>query len=137
MNLFLIPMWLLSGAFFPVDGAPSWLRAAMAVNPLTYGVAALRRALGGAAPAWISPSLSLAVTAAFAVLMFAAAVAVVARFPAGPAARLAAAQPAGDPMTVRDLPTLNACLNATSAVLLVVGWTFIRRRRRSTRTAGR
>ena len=93
MNLFLIPMWLLSGAFFPVDGAPSWLRAAMAVNPLTYGVAALRRALGGAAPAWMSPSLSWAVTAAFAALMFAAAVAVVARFPAGPAARLAAARP--------------------------------------------
>jgi uncharacterized membrane protein YozB (DUF420 family) len=30
-------------------------------------------------------------------------------------------------MTVRDLPTLNAFLNATSAVLLVTGWTFIRR----------
>ena len=29
-------------------------------------------------------------------------------------------------MTVRDLPTLNAFLNATSAVLLVVGWTLIR-----------
>ena len=29
-------------------------------------------------------------------------------------------------MTVRDLPTLNAFLNATSAVLLVTGWTFIR-----------
>jgi putative membrane protein len=29
-------------------------------------------------------------------------------------------------MTVRDLPTLNAFLNATSAVLLVLGWTFIR-----------
>ncbi len=84
MNLFLIPMWLLSGAFFPVDGAPTWLRVAMVVNPLTYGVAALRRALGGAAPAWTSPSLSFAVTAGFALLMFAAAVAVVARFPAGP-----------------------------------------------------
>jgi uncharacterized membrane protein YozB (DUF420 family) len=32
-------------------------------------------------------------------------------------------------MTLRDLPTLNACLNATSAALLVLGWTFIRRRR--------
>ena len=32
-------------------------------------------------------------------------------------------------MTVRDLPTLNAFLNATSAVLLVVGWTLIRKRR--------
>ena len=84
MNLFLIPMWLLSGAFFPVDGAPFWLRVTMAVNPLTYGVAALRRALGGAAPAWASPTLSFAVTIGFAAAMFAAAVAVVSRFPAGP-----------------------------------------------------
>ena len=29
-------------------------------------------------------------------------------------------------MTVRDLPTLNACLNATSAVLLTLGWILIR-----------
>jgi uncharacterized membrane protein YozB (DUF420 family) len=29
-------------------------------------------------------------------------------------------------MTVHDLPTLNAILNATSAVLLVIGWRFIR-----------
>lgn len=33
-------------------------------------------------------------------------------------------------MTVRDLPTLNAALNATSAVLLVTGWLLIRRGRR-------
>ena len=33
-------------------------------------------------------------------------------------------------MTVRDLPTLNAFLNATSAVLLLVGWMFIRRKTR-------
>ena len=26
MNLILIPIWLLSGAFFPADGAPFWLR---------------------------------------------------------------------------------------------------------------
>ncbi|HKY34094.1 MAG TPA: DUF420 domain-containing protein [Candidatus Polarisedimenticolia bacterium] len=30
---------------------------------------------------------------------------------------------------VRDLPTLNAALNAASAALLVAGWLFIRRRR--------
>lgn len=29
-------------------------------------------------------------------------------------------------MTVHELPTLNAFLNATSAVLLVIGWRFIR-----------
>ena len=45
MNLFLIPMWLLSGAFFPGDGASSWLKWVMVVNPLTYGVDALRYAL--------------------------------------------------------------------------------------------
>jgi uncharacterized membrane protein YozB (DUF420 family) len=32
-------------------------------------------------------------------------------------------------MTVRDLPALNAALNATCAALLVWGWTLIRRRR--------
>jgi uncharacterized membrane protein YozB (DUF420 family) len=32
-------------------------------------------------------------------------------------------------MTVRDLPTVNAALNATSAVLLFIGWRLIRRGR--------
>lgn len=32
-------------------------------------------------------------------------------------------------LSVRDLPTLNALLNATSAALLVVGWMLVRRRR--------
>lgn len=45
MNLVLIPMWLLSGAFFPAAGASGWLRLLMALNPLTYGMAALRRCL--------------------------------------------------------------------------------------------
>jgi ABC-2 type transport system permease protein len=84
MNLFLIPMWLLSGAFFPASGAPPWLRALMAANPLTYGVAALRRALGGGAPDLPGAGLSLAVTAAFAVALFGAAAALVSRMPNGP-----------------------------------------------------
>ena len=32
-------------------------------------------------------------------------------------------------MTVADLPALNATLNAISAILLVIGWTFIKRGR--------
>lgn len=85
MNLFLVPMWLLSGAFFPLVGAPGWLRAVMAVNPLTYGVAALRRALDPASAAGLpSFALSLAVTAGFAVAAVALSSFVVARFPAGP-----------------------------------------------------
>lgn len=42
INLFLIPMWMLSGALFPLDGANRWVRAMMLVNPLTYGVESLR-----------------------------------------------------------------------------------------------
>ncbi|HKY34095.1 MAG TPA: ABC transporter permease [Candidatus Polarisedimenticolia bacterium] len=66
MNLALLPMWLLSGAFFPAAGAPSWLAWIMAVNPMTYGMAALRRAMllggdpsaGEALPA-LGPSLGI------------------------------------------------------------------------------
>lgn len=44
MSIFLMPMWLLSGAFFPGDGTP-WLLWIIKLNPLTYGVAGLRRLL--------------------------------------------------------------------------------------------
>ena len=42
VNLFLIPLWLLSGALFPLSGASGWIRIIMRLNPLTYGVEALR-----------------------------------------------------------------------------------------------
>ncbi|MBI4024667.1 MAG: ABC transporter permease [Verrucomicrobia bacterium] len=75
MNLFLIPMWLLSGAFFPASGAPSWLGWIMRLNPLTYGVAGLRRALYWSHPmlSWDIPSLprALGVTLIFGFLFFA------------------------------------------------------------------
>ena len=45
MNLILMPIWLLSGAFFPAAGVPVWLAWVMWINPLTYGMAALRRCL--------------------------------------------------------------------------------------------
>ena len=50
MNLLLMPMWLLSGAFFPAAGASTWMAWIMAVNPLTYGVSCVRftLALGSA-----------------------------------------------------------------------------------------
>ena len=44
MSVVLFPMWLLSGAFFPAEGA-GWLGRVIAANPLTYGVAGLRRYL--------------------------------------------------------------------------------------------
>ena len=45
MNLMLLPIWLLSGAFFPASGVSPWLAWVMQVNPLTYGMAALRHCL--------------------------------------------------------------------------------------------
>jgi ABC-2 type transport system permease protein len=45
INLFLIPLWLLSGAMFPITRASGWIRVVMYMNPLTYGVEALRALL--------------------------------------------------------------------------------------------
>ncbi len=45
MNLFLMPLWLLSGALFPADGAAIWIRWLMQVNPLYYGLVGLQRSL--------------------------------------------------------------------------------------------
>ncbi|HYO10438.1 MAG TPA: ABC transporter permease [Tepidisphaeraceae bacterium] len=84
MNLFLMPMWFLSGALFPLAGAWVGLRWVMRLNPLTYGLAALRRAMylgdasagaGGAGSAGGVPGLgvSFAVSVAFALVMFVAA----------------------------------------------------------------
>ncbi len=85
MNLVLMPLWLLSGAFFPAEGAPGWLGWAMRVNPLTYGIAALRRCmyLDSPASAGQVPSLllSVAVTLIFSLVMFLLAVVVAKRRP--------------------------------------------------------
>jgi ABC-2 type transport system permease protein len=70
MNLLLIPIWLLSGAFFPATNAPAPLSWLMAVNPLTYGVAALRRCLYLGEPSLLGDlpamGVSIAVTVVFA-----------------------------------------------------------------------
>ena len=49
MNLVLMPLWLMSGSVFPLDGSSVWVRWLTAVNPLSYGVAELRRLLGAPA----------------------------------------------------------------------------------------
>lgn len=80
MNLILLPLWILSGAFFPAAGAPTVIQWIMAFNPVTYGVSALRYGLyWPVAPpgASVSLSLALAITFGFAVLMVALAVYVI------------------------------------------------------------
>jgi ABC-2 type transport system permease protein len=42
MNLFLMPMWFLSGALFPAAGAMGGLAWVMRLNPLSYGLSVLR-----------------------------------------------------------------------------------------------
>jgi ABC-2 type transport system permease protein len=78
MNLFLMPMWFLSGALFPVHNAAPPLRAVMMLNPLTYGLTGLREALylghGGAqAGGPLDLALAFAVSAAFAAVLAVAA----------------------------------------------------------------
>jgi len=76
MNVVLMPMWLLSGSIFPVSGVPLWLGALMRINPLTYGIAALRWTLSGPAASPGSglpgPAVSLGVTVAMGIAAFAA-----------------------------------------------------------------
>ena len=75
MNLLLIPMWLLSGAFFPSTGAPGWLAWTMKCNPLTYGLAAFRHSLYfdttvkafGEVPSW---TLSMLITGLFCIVTY-------------------------------------------------------------------
>jgi len=70
INLFLIPLWLLSGALFPLAGASGWLRLVMRLNPLTYGVEALRVLLYPESPTVLPLPASIAALALFTVFMF-------------------------------------------------------------------
>jgi ABC-2 type transport system permease protein len=47
MNFLTLPMFFLSGAMFPVDGLPHWMAVLVSLNPLTYGVDALRSVIIG------------------------------------------------------------------------------------------
>ncbi|MCE9603978.1 MAG: ABC transporter permease [Planctomycetia bacterium] len=76
MSVFLMPMWLLSGAFFPGEGVLGYV---MAVNPMTYMTAGLRHLMYWNVPDSASllpphlPSLSTCwiVTTALACVLFA------------------------------------------------------------------
>ncbi len=69
INLFLIPLWLLSGALFPLTGASGWLKILMRINPLTYGTEALRGLLYPGTEAF-GLTASLATLVLFSAFMF-------------------------------------------------------------------
>jgi ABC-2 type transport system permease protein len=68
MNLVLVPMWMVSGALFPMHTAHGWIRALMRINPLTYSIALLNDLLEiPSGMPGVFPSL--AVTAAFGLVL--------------------------------------------------------------------
>jgi ABC-2 type transport system permease protein len=75
MNLFLLPMWFLSGALFPISGAWMGLKIVMLLNPLTYGLAGIREALVRyhEAGLWATWPIDLLISVVFAGAMFACA----------------------------------------------------------------
>ena len=69
INLFLMPLWMLSGALFPVSHASFWIAWIMRLNPLTYGTEGLRTLMFPQTGTF-SLSLCLTVLIAFTVVMF-------------------------------------------------------------------
>jgi ABC-2 type transport system permease protein len=60
MNFIMLPMFFLSGAFFPLNGVPLWMEWISKVNPVTYGVDPLRQvALSSVVPQQFMKMLSL------------------------------------------------------------------------------
>ena len=86
INLFLIPLWLVSGALFPLSGASGWLRILMRINPLTYGVEALRQLLYPGRAGEFSLAAAMATLLLFSLLMFSLAFLVANRRTTKPAA---------------------------------------------------
>jgi ABC-2 type transport system permease protein len=86
INLFLIPLWMLSGAMFPLSGASYWIRILMRINPLTYGVEALRHLLYPEGPVIFRFSACIATLLLFSLFMFGLAFVMVNRRTTKPAA---------------------------------------------------
>jgi len=67
-----LPLFFLSGALFPLQGLPEWLQVASRLNPLTYGVDALRTVILGGAWQSIYPLwMDLAIIGGFNVVLIA------------------------------------------------------------------
>ncbi|MEO9320038.1 MAG: ABC transporter permease [Nitrososphaera sp.] len=45
VSFVVFPLFFLSGALFPLDHLPAWLRVLTAIDPATYGVSAMREAI--------------------------------------------------------------------------------------------
>lgn len=69
MMVFLMPLWMLSGALFPIGNVPGWMKAVMLANPVSHALVIIRAPFyGGPARLFTDTDylLSLAVTVAWA-----------------------------------------------------------------------
>ncbi len=80
MNIVLMPLWMMSGALFPMPAGTGWLFWVGTCNPLSYGVTAIRSAFaathGTIPPEYLS---GLGVTALFGAFTLAVSISLVAR----------------------------------------------------------
>jgi ABC-2 type transport system permease protein len=67
MNFVIFPIFGLSGALFPIDSLPSWLRSLTLIDPLTYGVEGIRYGLAGTSQ--VNPFFGFVVLTGFTVFM--------------------------------------------------------------------
>jgi ABC-2 type transport system permease protein len=75
INLLLVPLWMTSGALFPLRTAEWWLQWAMRLNPMTYALALIERLLNPSADVLLpSVPVSAMVTMVLGIVLFAGAV---------------------------------------------------------------
>lgn len=67
MNFVIFPIFGLSGALFPINSLPGWVRYLTLLDPLTYGVEGIRYGLLGTSQ--VDPVASFAVLSGFTILM--------------------------------------------------------------------
>ncbi|MEW5897015.1 MAG: ABC transporter permease [Nanoarchaeota archaeon] len=67
MNFVIFPIFGLSGAIFPIDSLPSWLKSITLLDPLTYGVEGIRYGLLGTS--YINPLTSGLILGSITLLM--------------------------------------------------------------------
>ena len=84
MSVVMIPLWLLSGALFPLESSSAWLRLVMLFNPITYTMQTIRGAFyEPLSVLYSSPDFlfALAVTAMWTLICIAVAVGMAAKRP--------------------------------------------------------
>lgn len=69
MMVLMLPLTFLSGAIYPIDTMPGWMKALAYINPLTYAVDGARHFLVGANVAKFSLAVDLGVLTVLAALL--------------------------------------------------------------------